>query len=234
MLLDLLRTDNYVSFNKRLAHIVGLEHSIYLNQIINIMGKAQKKNKVFKDGYIKLDRKYIFEQTTLTIERQLEIDNSLVNIKLLVKDFEDPDLLKIDTQLLADITSNEDVKLNSDLSKMIGKNTKLDKHTKDLILLENFSRYLDTGNEELTKALKGWILSLIENKKPVNSSIINKFQDDLFNYTQGKLKDALALVNIATLNAYREFSWCIRLYQQEKQLMPKQVASEEKLSSKVF
>jgi len=238
MLLDLLRTDNYVSFNKRLAHIIGLEQSIYVNQIINIMGKAEKKNKIYENGYVKLDRKYIFEQTTLTIERQLELDNSLMNIRLMVKDFEDNDLLKIDTQLLADITTNDDVKVSDNLSQIIKKNTKLDKRTKNLILVENLSKYIDTSNVELDKALREWILALIEGKKLINSATITKFQDDLFNYTQGKLVDALELVQIATANAYREFSWCVGIFEKNKATKlknkPKEVATKENLSSKVF
>ena len=238
MLLDLLRTDNYVSFNKRLAHIIGLEQSIYVNQIINIMGKAEKKNKVYENGYVKLDRKYIFEQTTLTIERQLELDNSLINIRLMIKDFEDNDLLKIDTKLLADITTNDDVKINDNLSQVIKKNTKLDKRTKELIIAENLSKYIDTSNDELDKALKGWILAMLEAKKLINSAIITKFQDDLFNYTQGKLVDALELVRIATINAYKEFSLCSKIFERDKveklKNKPKEVATEENLSSKVF
>lgn len=238
MLLDLLRTDNYVSFNKRLAHIIGLEQSIYVNQIINIMGKAEKKNKVYENGYVKLDRKYIFEQTTLTIERQLELDNSLINIRLMIKDFEDNDLLKIDTKLLADITTNDDIKINDNLSQVIKKNTKLDKRTKELIIAENLSKYIDTSNDELDKALKGWILAMLEAKKLINSAIITKFQDDLFNYTQGKLIDALELVRIATVNAYKEFSWCSKIFERDRveklKNKPKEVATEENLSSKVF
>lgn len=238
MLLDLLRTDNYVSFNKRLAHIIGLEQSIYVNQIINIMGKAQKKNKVYKDGFIKLDRKYIFEQTTLTIEEQLKLDKSLVNIKLLEVDFDDNDLIKVDTQLLADITSNEDVSINTDLSSIIQGNTKLDTRTKNLLRCDNLSRFIDTNNSELTHSLQDWIMALIENNKPVNKTTVTKFQDDLFNYTQGKLSDALELVKIATINAYKEFSWCIKIFEKEKTIKlnnePKEVAKEENLSSIVF
>ncbi len=234
MLLDLLRTDNYVSFNKRLAHIIGLEQSIYVNQIINIMGKAEKKDKVYENGFIKLDRQYIFEQTTISVERQLTLDKGLKDIKLLESDFEDPDLLKIDTQLLADLTSNEDVNINTDFSSILQNNKKLDTRTKNLLRLDNYSRFIDTNNIELTHALKDWIMSLLESNKPVNKNVVVKFQDDLFNYTQGKLQDALALVRIATNHAYNTFSWCTKEFVQQKKEKPKSVAKKENLSNKVY
>lgn len=234
MILDLLRTDNYVSFNKRLAHIIGLEQAIYVNQIINIMGKAEKKDKVYENGFIKLDRHYIFEQTTLSVERQLTLDKGLKEIKLLETDFEDPDLLKVDTQLLADLTSNEDVSINTDFSSILQNNTKLDTRTKNLLRLDNYSRFIDTNNIELTHALKDWIMSLIEGNKPVNKNIVVKFQDDLFNYTQGKLQDALDLVRIATNHAYNTFSWCTKEFVQQKKEKPKITAKKENLSSKTY
>ena len=234
MLLDLLRTDNYVSFNKRLAHIIGLEQSIYVNQIINIMGKAEKKDKVYENGFIRLDRQYIFEQTTITLEKQLELEKGLKEIKLLETDFEDPDLLKIDTQLLADLTSNEDVSINTDFSSILQNNKRLDTRTKNLLRLDNYSRFIDTNNIELTHALKDWIMSLLEGNKPVNKNVVIKFQDDLFNYTQGKLQDALDLVRIATNHAYNTFSWCTKEFVQQKKEKPKSVAKKENLSDKVF
>ena len=79
---------------------------------------------------------------------------------------------------------------------------------------------------------------MLEAKKLINSAIITKFQDDLFNYTQGKLVDALELVRIATINAYKEFSWCSKIFERDKveklKNKPKEVATEENLSSKVF
>ena len=114
MLLDLLRTDEYVSFNKKLAHIIGLESAIYINQVINIMGKAIKKDKLVDGGYIIIDRKYIYDQTTLDEDKQLKLEEKLIKLKLIVRDVENPNQIKVDIQLLADITTNDNVKINND------------------------------------------------------------------------------------------------------------------------
>ena len=53
MLIDLIRTDNYVSFNVQLAHIVGLHAAIYLSELLNINSKAELP-KEFKETIQKI------------------------------------------------------------------------------------------------------------------------------------------------------------------------------------
>ncbi len=212
MLLDLLRTDNYVSYNKHLAHIIGLERAIYVNQIINIMGKAIKKNKIVNDGFIKLDRDYIFEQTTFDVDKQLSLEENLIGIEVLIRDKDNPNLVKIDTQLLANITTNEDVSINMDISKIVNKKTKSTKETKNVVIAENLSRYVNTGNLKLDLALKDWILACLNKYGNINQQLIKLFQDDLFKLSNGRIDVALKLVEIATAYSYRECKWALEKY----------------------
>ena len=76
MLINFLSTDNYNSFNIELAHLIGLQEAIYLNELININQKAVRKNKI-EDNYFLVDRKYIESRTTLNIDEQREIDQAL-------------------------------------------------------------------------------------------------------------------------------------------------------------
>ena len=82
MLLDLLSMDNYVSYNIKVAEILGLHPAIYLSELMNINDKAIKKSKT-KENYFTVDRSYITRRTTLSKEEQLKIDKQLFEIGLL-------------------------------------------------------------------------------------------------------------------------------------------------------
>ena len=103
----MLSSDEYINFNKKLAHILGLEDAIYVQQLLTINKKAMRKDKLVNGDFIKIDRNYIYEQTTLTIEKQIKIDINLQKHGVLEKDFEDNDLIKLDTNKLASILTSE-------------------------------------------------------------------------------------------------------------------------------
>ena len=238
MLLDLISTDNYVSFNKKLAHVIGLNESIYVNQLVNIMGKATKKDKLSIDGYVTLDREYIYSQTTLDLNTQLAIDKKLESINLLLRDIIDPDLVKIDTQLLASIINEDDVKTLSDISKATKKDKKVDKETKNHYIIQKLCESLHTQNQELDIALKGWLEGCFAKGGYLNAQLVEKFQKDLYNYSKGKLSVAKEIIELATLYGYRECAWAIKIYEQNqinrKNGEVKEAATVETLSSKSF
>ena len=72
MLIELLSTSNYVSFNVKLAEILGLHPSIYISELLNINDKAIRKEKMNESSF-SLDREYIKKRTTLSVEEQLEL-----------------------------------------------------------------------------------------------------------------------------------------------------------------
>ena len=93
MLINFLSTDNYNSFNIELAHLIGLQEAIYLNELININQKAVRKNKI-EDNYFLVDRKYIESRTTLNIDEQREIDQALQTCNLI--EVKDKDYISVD------------------------------------------------------------------------------------------------------------------------------------------
>ena len=76
MLIELLSMSNYVNFNVKLAHILGLNTAIYLSQIMDINEKAIRKDKVDKN-FFTIDRNYITSRTTIAEKEQKEIENNL-------------------------------------------------------------------------------------------------------------------------------------------------------------
>jgi hypothetical protein len=50
VLIELLSTSNYVSYNIKLAELLGLHAAIYISELMNINDKAIRKNKL-NDNY---------------------------------------------------------------------------------------------------------------------------------------------------------------------------------------
>ena len=83
MLIELLASDNYVCYNRRLAEILGVKAAIYLSEILNINEKAFRKKAFDEDNYFDLDRDYFTKRTALTTDEQLEIEANLVKLQII-------------------------------------------------------------------------------------------------------------------------------------------------------
>ena len=240
MLLDLLANDNYVRFNKKLAHTIGLEEAIYLDQVINIIGKAIKKDKVLDDDFINLDRNYIYAQTTFTIEQQLKIEVRLQRLKVLTKDFDNDNLIKIDLEKLSAIAVSDDEELIESIQRKVSiGEVRLDSNTKANNQVSSLKKYIHTGNDELDNKVVGWLDFCIKEKKTyINVPILQSFIKDVLSYSNNNFNIALDVVEIATKFGYRDCKWAIKRYEDDKRTNSrttiKEVASRETLSKKSF
>ena len=84
MLIDLINTSNYVSYNIKLAQLLGLKEAIYLSELLNINDKAIRKNKI-NNNYFDIDRKYLETRTTLNVSEQDKIEKTLIKLKIIKK-----------------------------------------------------------------------------------------------------------------------------------------------------
>ena len=117
MLIDLLGMDNYVQYNIKLAEILGLHPAIYISELLNINGKAVRKDKITNDSFI-VDRDYICKRTTLSKEEQKEIEKILLNLGILAKSKDNDNALTLDITILTSLVSAEPVSLKK-LEKII-------------------------------------------------------------------------------------------------------------------
>lgn len=251
MLLDVLSTDNCITFNISVAHIFGLNAAVYCSELLNIYKKAVKKNKIVDDNFFKLDRKYVFNKTTLTIEEQLQIDSKWMEIGMLKKHKDNPDIIKIDIPMFLSIVSCEDENKLMNIIKEVKVVTKEEvKETKRMCICKNLKDGIECSNYELLTALRNWIDSIFA--KPgsaMTKAVVKKFQSTLNEYTKGDLDLALELVNIATIQGYRDCKWAINIYEKDKRIkhqsellsksrLPRvtlqEVANKNELSDEVF
>lgn len=235
MLLDLMNSENYISFNIELAHKVGLESAVYCAELLNIYKKAYNKKKLIDNEYIKLDRNYIYDKTSLLIEDQLRCDLNLTKINLIKKNKDNPDVIKLDIQLLASIISSDDIKLKENIKELVTKKSpKGLKESSRQYMISELKNSIVCSNYELLTALRGWVDGVYANPKGfLSKQSIKLFQDTLNNYTQGDLDLALRIVNIATIQGYRDCQWAINSYEDDLKIKKKNLFQYSTVNNQV-
>lgn len=205
---------NYISFNIKLAQILGLETSIYLSEIMNINEKAIRKQKMEED-FFTIDRNYIEKRTTIGIKKQEEIEKTLLKIGILEKNPETPDTICLNITILTSILMNPDEKLIKNINKIIKQNAKSPKVKKDEAIKENLKNHISTTNEELIQAYSKWIEAVYDKDGWMNSEAILVAEETIDNFCNRNLDLALNIIRIATLNGYRDMSWAIKSYKKD-------------------
>jgi len=219
MLEDLLNSNNYLMINLTSVQVLGLRNTVYIAELLNIHKKASIKDKLVDDGYIVVDREFVAKRTSLSIDDQIKCDETLSRVGIIKKHREDPDTVKLDVNLYAQIVTNED----EATLKKIGEKVKVDspkgtKETKKQGIIKNFQNHIQCSNYELATALRGWVESAYNKYEYLSFKIIDLFVDTLNNYTQGDLDMALAIVKIATIQSYKDCQWAINTYEKDQQI----------------
>ena len=105
---------------------------------------------------------------------------------------------------------------------------------------------ISCSNYELLTALRNWVDSIYARPNGfLSKTAITIFQNTLNEYTKGDLDLALRIVQIASVQGYKNCEWAIALYekdQKQKSKVQKEririteqvVASKEDLSDKIF
>ena len=212
MLVELLSTSNYVQFNIRLAHIIGLEPAIYINELLNINEKAIRKA-TLKGEMMKLDRDYIFSRTTLTPEKQLEIELKLSKIGLIIKVEEEPNLSAIDIGVLTGLIMAEDEELIKSVKKL-AKVKGASKSAKRIAITAKMKDYIIAENEELRLAYFEWIDAVVAKVGWLSGKAISIAQQLVDDFANHNLDIALKVIEIAAVNGYKDMQWAINKYRE--------------------
>lgn len=208
MLIDLLSTSNYGMYNISVARLFDLHSAVYLNALVDINQKAIRKNKIDEDFFI-LDRKYITSRTTLSDKEQLDIEDNLIKVGVLERDKSDKSRLKIHINVLTALLMNEDETLKGEIKDLV-KNKKL---TKSEQLIENLCKNILTDNEELHTAYREWIIAVSAKQGWMTKAAVIAAQKTIDEYSNRDLDLALKLIEIASINGYRDMNWAITLFE---------------------
>lgn len=217
MLIDLLCTDNYVSYNVKLAHLLGLNTSIYLTELLNINTKAIQKQKM-TDDFFTVDRKYITLRTTMSIDEQKRIEDQLLEIGILNRSDVKDSTMSLNITLLTSLLMSTDEKLIEKIKKISvkSKNNSEGKITKRQAQANALKQYIKCENQELKQAYLDWIDGVYANPNGfLSKRSIEIFQKTIDDFSQRNLDLALQIITIATVNGYRDATWAINLYMKE-------------------
>ena len=215
MLIDLLSTGNYNMYNVTIANKLGLHTAIYLSEIMTINDKAIRKNKI-EDNYFILNRDYVKSRTTIDVVEQLDIDKVLLELKILEKDDVDSCRMRVNVTTLASILMNDDEELLKDVSKLVKKN-KTKKATKIEGIIKNMKSYITTSNEELRIAYYSWIDAVVNKDGWMTKQAVVSAQKNIDSFSNHNLDLALKILEIATVNGYRDMTWAINNYKKDNQ-----------------
>lgn len=211
MLINLVSTESYGSYNIQLANMLGLETAVYLNELLNINGKAIRKN-ALSDCFFTLDRDYVKSVTTLDTETQIGIDEKLIELGILSRKDDLVDTIKVDTMSLVALMQSEDDDLKSAIEKLAKIKTK---KSKTESLSTNLKRFVNSGNQQLDDLLKSWVEEVVTKLGRFNKVGVIDGQDKLIKFAEGDLLKAIEVVKIATINGYKDMDWAINTYKEK-------------------
>lgn len=215
MLIDLLSTSNYVSYNIQLAELFGLHSAIYISELMNINDKAIRKNKV-DANYFKLQRDYIKSRTTLDEKEQMAIEDNLIKIGVLERKSQNELSLNITT--LTTIMMSPDETLLEDIKSITKKPRKSKRVTKAEAIKENLKASIITDNEELREAYSCWIDAVYTKDGWMTVDAVQAAQEVIDNASNRDLDIALSILKIARINAYRDMTWAVNYYQKQNNI----------------
>ena len=226
MLIDLISSANMVTYNTRIAHLLGLHPAIYLSELLSINDKAIRKDKLVDECFI-LNREYITSRTTLPMEEQIDIENKLMDIGVLCKDPFDKNKMFLNTENVVSLLMSEDEKIIGNVQNIMKKPAKrLSKQDQMILVLQGF---IVTQNDELRSAYMDWIDASVKRNGWLSKASVTEAQSLVDTVSCRDLDIALNIVKIAAVNGYRDMQWAIEKYTKGGGRLPKQQQENNKI-----
>ena len=211
MLNDLIT--NSISYNVKLANIIGIENAIFLSALYYLNTNNNLENEII------LDREKISNITGLTNKKQLSILKDLDVLRLIdyneLKDI----ITDIKTQKIIDLICETDklitkkrIKTDPEIkqSKRQGVIANLKNHIKEIVVAET-----DIGKQILNNYIE-WVDGVYSNPKGfLSNRAIDVFINKINEYSKGNTSIIMELIEIATINGYRDADWAINVYEQK-------------------
>ena len=239
MLIELLSTSNYVSYNVKLADLLGLHAAIYISELMNINDKAIRKNKL-NDNYFKLKREYITARTTFSEKEQLEIEKNLLKLGILEKGKDENDL-SLNITTLTTLLMSTDEQLIDNVKKLTKIKNRSGRATKAEAIKTELKNNITVTNDELYDAYCNWIEAVYDKEGWMSKQAVISAQATVDDFSKRDLDVALRLLEIASINGYRDIQWAINVYQKEHKVSYKMVPTTHnvvtrstELSNEVF
>lgn len=206
--LDVLTTDNRGEYSISVAKVFGLETACYFEVLANITSKANRKKKADANGFVLLDRDYIKERTTLSMDSQYNCDAALQKAEIvsISKSNKDKLIVDVEKMFMLIANTNED-ELNKLSKKLTVSKTEKSVNKRDAMAV-SIKKQLVESDPELRLAYNNWIDAVYAAKKFLTKTIVDTFRADINNFTKDK-NVKLQLLKFAMIHAYTDATWVI-------------------------
>ena len=203
MYLDLF---DELRLNKRLCKLVGFEVAAYWAELQSILKQVVKKQTADEHGFFTLDRDYVERETTLTLAKQLKCEAKLIEMGVMAKDPDNPNRITIGVNSMIEFITDED-------TKKLKKSTKAVKEEARAAKIEGIKqtmkRAIREQDRELRNAYEQWVDGMVDAANcRFTKAVVQLFEKTITEYTTDKAT-RLKLIEIATVNSYRDATWAI-------------------------
>jgi len=212
MLIELFATDNYGRYNIKVAEMFGLETAVYLDEILNIYEKAERKQKS-SNGFFVVDRDYIFRRTTLKEETQIKIEDGLINVGIIKRT--EPCTIFIDLPFFANIIADATEDIHFGIEKLLALKKKGKARTKKEVQADNAKKEIHSGDKGLDELLEQWVDAIVLKQGWINKITVREGQSKLLSFAIPDLEKAKEVAKLAAINAYRDMQWAIDRYKEQ-------------------
>ena len=218
MLVELMSPYNHIQVNVKLINVFGLNVATYWSELLNIYSRVINKKKdelLQSNGFFLIDRDYITSRTSLDRKAQTVCDTTLINIGVLAVDEQDPNKICISLNTMFEIITEDDAAVLYELQKKAKVKKATTAETKKAMIAVNLKKAITVTDPDLVKAYHTWVDSYMAGQgKPLTKEVVTIFQRKIQEYSTSKAIQ-LRLIEIATVQHYREADWAINIYEKD-------------------
>ena len=200
MLVNLVNPNKFNFYNIEVADKWGLECAVYFSTLLSLSGL---------NSIIVLDdiqRQIIKGITTLEVNKQLNFDKNLIALGILEKISEND--IKINIENYVSLFNTEQEDIHKAMNKVIKK-----KRTKADILKDELKILINSTDSQIRDAYASWIDAVVTKQGWMSKKSVTLGQTVLDTYTKGDISKIIEILNIASINAYRDIEWAINIYE---------------------
>ena len=222
--LDALCPAEQIIVNKTAIRLLGLETAVYFSELMVVL-KQVKKKKTVKNGFFKLDRKYIEAETSIPADRQRLCDRLLVENGIMMVSDADPDSLAVNLPTYAaliidgeyDSVVETSAKIKEQFDKAVKPKRKVatpeEKEAKKLGIIRSLKDQIVEPDADLYREYSNWIEMLVGNTR-VNSTTVKTFVATIQAAKLSK-KAQLYVIQKSAANCWKDAVWAIEIVKKE-------------------
>lgn len=233
MLLDLMSPYNQIPVNVKAINIFGLACATYWATLADIFPRVISKkydSLISSGGYFTVDREYVQNRTSLTLEYQYACDLTLERVGVLAVNPDNSDSISISMDRMFEILAESDAKVLDKVRKQAKVKKTDEAEAKRIGMINTLAAYSATlaHTPAVQEAYKLWITAMVESKKAkISKPVIDLFHQEMCSFTQDS-ETQIKILHEATASGYTNASWVINSMQRSKPTPATRIAQPQK------